>query len=199
MQRLETTVATASALFTGTNLDDIVVLAVLNVTSRTEGRPKPWQIWTGQYVGMAVLVGVSLLAALGLTLLPNNRVWLLGFIPLGLGLYKLSVALRAHRSGEQPSIAVATGVTGVAAVTVANGGDNIAAYTPVFRTSSAGDTAVILGLFTLGVGLWCTAGSWLISHRRITQALQQSGHWIVPTVFIAIGVYIFYKTGLFAS
>jgi cadmium resistance protein CadD (predicted permease) len=87
----------------------------------------------------------------------------------------------------------------VTAVTVANGGDNIAAYTPVFRTSSAGDIAVILGLFTLGVGLWCAAGSWLGSHRRITQTIQQSGHWIVPTVFIGIGLYIFYKTGAFVS
>src|SRR5215471_5597306 len=98
MQRLETTIATASALFAGTNLDDMIVLTVLNVSSRAEGHPKAWQIWTGQYVGIAILVGVSLLAALGLTLLPDNRVWLLGFVPLGLGLYKLGVAVLSQGS-----------------------------------------------------------------------------------------------------
>jgi cadmium resistance protein CadD (predicted permease) len=104
----------------------------------------------------------------------------------------------AHGSGAQPSIAVATGVAGVTALTVANGGDNIAAYTAVFRTSSLGDIAVILGVFAVGVVLLCAAGSWLVSHRRITQAVQQWGHWIVPAVFIAIGAYIFYKAGAFA-
>jgi cadmium resistance protein CadD (predicted permease) len=99
MQRLAATIATASALFVGTNLDDIIVLAVLNVSSRADGRPKTWQIWTGQYTGIAALVVVSLLAALGLTLLPENRTWLLGIVPLGLGVSKLIVAVRARRSG----------------------------------------------------------------------------------------------------
>ena len=58
------TVFTASALFIGTNLDDIVLLVVLNASSRNEGHPKAWQIWTGQSVCIAVLVAVSLLAAL---------------------------------------------------------------------------------------------------------------------------------------
>jgi cadmium resistance protein CadD (predicted permease) len=198
MQRLATTIATASALFVGTNLDDIIVLAILNVASRAGGSPKAWQIWTGQCVGIAVLVGVSLLAALGLTLLPDNRTWLLGLVPLGLGLYKLGVTVHAQGSGAEPSIAVATGTAGVTAVTVANGGDNIAAYTVVFRTSGAGDIAIMLGVFAVGVVLWCLAGSWLVSHRRITQAVQRWGHWIVPSVFIVLGVYIVYKAGVFA-
>ena len=87
-------------------------------------------------------------------------------------------------------MSVATGVTGVTAVTVANGGDNIAAYTTVFRTSSAGQTAVILGVFAVGVVLWCALGSWLVSHRVVTQAIQRWGHWIVPGVFIVLGAYI---------
>jgi cadmium resistance protein CadD (predicted permease) len=198
VQKLVTSVATAGALFVGTNIDDIVVLAVLNVSSRSAGIPKAWQIWTGQGVGIAVLVGVSLLAALGLTLLPDNRIWLLGLVPLGLGLYKLGVAVRPPASGAQPSIAVATGVMGVTAMTIANGGDNIAAYTAVFRTSSGGDIAVMLGVFGVGVVLWCAAGSWLVSHRRIAQVIQRWGHWIVPGIFIAIGVHIFYKAGVFA-
>ena len=196
MESLTATVATASALFVGTNLDDMVVLAVLNVSSRADGRPKTWQIWTGQYAGVTVLVVVSLFAALGLTLLPNNRTWLLGLVPFGLGLYKLAMAVRARVAGAQTSSAVATGFGGVVAVTIANGGDNIAAYSPLFRTSSGADIAVTVGVFALGVAVWCAAGSWLVSHRKITHAVQRWGHWIVPAVFIAIGVYIFYKGGV---
>jgi cadmium resistance protein CadD (predicted permease) len=195
MERLAATVARAGALFFGTNLDDLIVVAVLNASSFANGRPKTWQIWTGQYIGVAALVVVSLLAALGLTLLPNNRTWLLGLVPLTLGVYKLFVAVRAHSSGAPRSTAAATGLASVTAVTLANGGDNIAAYTPVFRTSSAGDIAVIAVVFALGVALWCAAGSWLASHRKVTQPIERWGHWVVPAMFILIGLSIFYKGG----
>ena len=59
MPGLIATVATACALFVGTNLDDIVVLAALNASSRTDGRPEPWHIWAGQIAGVALLVAVA--------------------------------------------------------------------------------------------------------------------------------------------
>jgi cadmium resistance protein CadD (predicted permease) len=92
---------------------------------------------------------------------------------------------------------VVTGVVGVTALTVANGGDNIGAYTPVFRTSSADEIAVTVVVFALGVALWCAAASWLVFHRRVTQAIERWGHWLVPAVFILIGLHIFYKGGVF--
>ena len=95
----------AAGLFAGTNIDDMVVLAALNVSSRADGRPRPWQIWAGQYAGIAVLVVISLVAAIGLTLVPEGWVWLLGLMPLGLGLRKLIIAIRARNSGERPSAA----------------------------------------------------------------------------------------------
>jgi cadmium resistance protein CadD (predicted permease) len=51
-------------------------------------------------------------------------------------------------------------------------------------------------VFALGVALWCAAGSWLVSHRKITQAIERWGHWSVPAVFILIGLYIFYQGGV---
>jgi cadmium resistance protein CadD (predicted permease) len=199
MQPLVATVATASALFVGTNVDDMVVLAVLNASSRADGRPRRWHIWAGQYAGIGVLVGVSLLAALGLTLLPDDRTWLLGLVPIGLGVYKLGGAVRARSRGERPQIAVATGLPGVIAITIANGGDNVAAYTPVFRTSSGSEIAAIVVVFALGVVVWCAAGSWLVSHRTVTDVITRWGHWIVPAILVGVGVYIFHKAGVFGS
>jgi cadmium resistance protein CadD (predicted permease) len=91
---------------------------------------------------------------------------------------------------------VATGLPGVIGITIANGGDNIAAYTPVFRTISVGDTTVTIIVFSVGVALWCLAGAWLVSHHRITQVIQRWGHWIVPAVFILIGLYVFNKASV---
>jgi len=193
---LGATLATAATLFAGTNLDDLIVLAVLHAASRAARRPAAWQIWAGQYAGMAVLVGASLLAALGLTVVPDGRIWMLGFVPLGLGAYKLVAAARASRAGERPAVAAATGLGGIAAVTVANGGDNVAAYTPVFRTESPADVAITAAVFAVGVAVWCAAGRWLVSHAAVTRAVERWGHWLVPGVFLAIGLYVFYEAGL---
>jgi cadmium resistance protein CadD (predicted permease) len=187
----------AAVLFAGTNIDDMVVLAVLNPSSRSGGRPKRWHIWAGQYAGITALVIVSLTAARGLTLVPERWIWLLGLLPLGLGVRKLVTAVRAHRPGGQAAAAAAGGLPGVIGITIANGGDNLAAYTPVFATSSSGATAVTIAVFAAGVAVWCLAGSWLASHHKVTQSIGRWGHWIVPVVYILIGFYIFQKAGVF--
>jgi cadmium resistance protein CadD (predicted permease) len=187
--------AAAAGLFAATNIDDMVVLAVVNASSRASGRPKRWHIWAGQYAGVAALVIVSLAAGRGLTLVPERWLWLLGLLPLSLGIGKLVTAIRAHRSGGQAPTAAASGLPGVIAITIANGGDNLAAYTPVFATIPAGATAVTIAVFAAGVALWCLAGSWSVSHHNITQAIQRWGHWIIPAVYILIGLYIFHKAG----
>lgn len=195
MVTLPTTAASAAGLFAATNIDDMVVLAVLNASSRAGGLPKPWHIWSGQYAGVAVLVAVSLAAGRGLTRIPQHWIWLLGLLPLGLGLYKLAVTIRARRSGEQASVAAARGLPGVVGITIANGGDNLAAYTPVFATIGASAAAITLGVFAVGVAVWCVAGSWVVSHHRVTGSLRRWGNWIIPAVYILIGLYIFHKTG----
>lgn len=60
-----------------TNLDDLVVLTVLFVAS-TRGSLRPWRIVAGQYLGMSALIAISVVAALGLTVIPEEWVGLLG-------------------------------------------------------------------------------------------------------------------------
>jgi cadmium resistance protein CadD (predicted permease) len=189
-------VLTAAVLFAGTNVDDLVVLTVLSISSWAAGRPRPWHIWAGQYAGFTVLVAVSLAAAAGLALVPEHWLWVLGLLPLGLGLGKLVTAARAHRSGRYAAPAVVTGLTGVTGVTIANGGDNVSAYIPVFRTSSAAAITVIVAVFMAGVAVWCLASSRFAAHRAVTDTVQRWGQWAVPVVFILIGCYIFYKAGV---
>ena len=88
---------TAVVLFAATNIDDLVMLTVVSITSRAEGHPRRWHIWAGQYAGFAVLVAVSLAAAAGLALVPLHWLWPLGLLPLGLGLARLITTVRALR------------------------------------------------------------------------------------------------------
>ncbi|GAA4862137.1 cadmium resistance transporter [Saccharopolyspora rosea] len=195
MGSISATISTAAGVFAGTNVDDMIVLAVLNASARTDGRPRPWQICVGQFAGVAVLVCVSMLVAAGMALAPERWIWLLGLVPLVLGVRKLLAAFRASRAGEQISPVVVHGLPGVVGLTIANGGDNVATYAPVFATTDAGDTVVTLAVFTVGVALWCLLGAGLVAHRKVTEAVSRWGHWTVPAVFILIGLYVFHKTG----
>ncbi|WP_433236811.1 cadmium resistance transporter [Streptosporangium sp. CA-135522] len=190
------TIATAAGMFAGTNIDDIIVLTVLFLSSRASGAPRAWQIWAGQYAGIGVLVAASVVAALGLRIVPDDRVGLLGLVPFALGVRGLVSAIRARGSGQDASPAVASGPIAVAGVTIANGADNISVYTPVLRTIGTGATAVTIAVFVAGVALWCLAGSWLGSHRRIIEIVERYGQWIVPAVFMAIGGLIVIGSGV---
>lgn len=190
------TVGTAGAVFAGTNIDDIIVLTVLFLSARASGKPRPWQIVTGQYAGIAALVVISVIAALGLTVIPDQWVGLLGLVPLALGVRGLIKATRAKDCDSEPSSAVASGLFSVASVTVANGADNISVYTPTFRTMGVSATLITIAVFAVLVALWCLIGSLLGSHKKIIEFAERYGHWLVPFVFVAIGAVIVFESGV---
>lgn len=189
MDHLAGTLGAAAALFAGTNVDDLIVLTVLFLSSRATGRPRRWEIWTGQYAGIAALVAASALVAAGLAVVPDRWIGLLGLIPLLLGIRALIQTLRSRGDGGPPP-AVATTALAVAGVTIANGADNIAVYTPVLRTIGVTDSLITVAVFAALVAVWCAAAAWLGAHPRIVTLIERYGHWLVPAVFIAIGLLI---------
>jgi cadmium resistance transport/sequestration family protein len=192
------TILTAVGLFAATNIDDIVVLTILFLAS-TRGRPRAWQIVAGQYLGFITLVAISVVAALGLTIIPDEWVGFLGLIPLGIGLYGLIRAIRRRRrddDDDDDEKITAVGLIGVAGITIANGADNISIYTPVFRTSSPGDTAVTIVVFLVLVAVWCAAGRLIGTNKVVTETLERIEHWLVPAVFIGLGLFIIIESGV---
>ncbi|MEV6523544.1 cadmium resistance transporter [Longispora sp. NPDC051575] len=195
MEELFRTVAAAVGVFAGTNVDDLLILTVLFLSSRATGRPGRWQIWVGQYLGVGALVAVSALAALGLQVVPDRWVGLLGLVPVGLGVRGLVGAFRNAANGADAP-RVAGGWLAVAGVTVANGADNVSVYTPMLRTIGVTEGLVTVGVFAVLVAVWCVAGSWLGSHRRVVAVIERHGHWIVPVVFVVIGAAIIAESGV---
>ncbi|MBM7083967.1 cadmium resistance transporter [Micromonospora sp. WMMD734] len=184
-------VSGAAAVFGATNLDDIVVLTVLFVTARGTGRPRPWQIVTGQYLGIAALVAAALVVAAGLLVVPDPWTGLLGLLPIGLGVR----ALLARTDDDTPP-AVVGGLLGVAGVTVANGADNIAVYVPVFRSLDPTTGLVYLLVFALLVAVWCGAAALLGGHPRVVRLVGRAGHRLVPVIFVGIGLVILVSSGV---
>jgi cadmium resistance protein CadD (predicted permease) len=88
-----TVLGTAATAFAVTNVDAFVVLTLLFAASRSTGVPRAGQILAGQGLGFGAWIGVSVLAAAGLRLVPDEWVGLAGLLPVPLGLGGL---LREH-------------------------------------------------------------------------------------------------------
>jgi cadmium resistance protein CadD (predicted permease) len=85
----------------------------------------------------------------------------------------------------------------VAAVTLANGGDNISIYIPLFAGHNLASLGVILCVFFLMVGLWCYIAYLLTRQPNIANVLSRYGKAVVPFVLIGLGLFIMYERGTF--
>lgn len=156
----------AVGMFVVTNVDDLVLLALFFARARSV-----WRVVVGQYLGFAGILVVAVVGALGASLLPAGvRPWL-GLVPLALGLKAAWALWRGDDDGGEP--VVAPGVVAVAGVTLANGGDNIGVYVPVFAV--AGSLWVYVVVFLVLVGVWCLAGWFLASRQVVARALARWG------------------------
>lgn len=193
---------TAIAAFIATNIDDIVILTLL--FSQTPDRLLPRQIVWGQYLGFTTLLFLSSPGFFGGLILTKPWIGLLGLLPIAIGLKSLrgeededdpdlqTIAPTNNRSGQLswPPTIFAPQTTAVAAITIANGGDNIGIYVPLFAGQTWGSLALICLIFFVLVGVWCGIAYALVQHPAISTRLRRFGHRLVPIVLILLGIYI---------
>jgi len=185
-------VAVSVAIFASTNIDDLFILTGFFADSRI----REWHVVSGQVLGIAALITVSLAAALVAMVIPPAYVGLLGFAPLAIGLKKLSDAWSEQTDPTGIPIAGVRGnVLAVAAVTMANGGDNIGAYTPLFATEAGGERLVTVAVFAILTLAWCAAAAWLVRHSALGGTIRHYGHRALPFVLIGLGGLILYRAG----
>jgi cadmium resistance transport/sequestration family protein len=204
---VETMLAGVTA-FAATNVDDIVILTLLFVRANSASQRQ--HIVTGQYLGFLVLIAASLPGLLGGLLIP--KIWLgwLGLLPIAIGLHQflqpaaesVQTTTPAQSNSETLStwqsrlVSVLSPQTyQVAAVTIANGGDNIAIYVPLFANSSLPEFVILLNVFLVMIALWCMIAHQLAKHPLLSQSLARYGHRIVPFVLIGLGLFIVLDSG----
>ncbi|WP_432030698.1 cadmium resistance transporter [Streptomyces sp. 1222.5] len=191
-------VGQAAGLFAVTNIDDILILSLF--FAQGAGHPGATRrIVLGQYLGFAAILAVAVAAAFGATFLPESAVPYLGLLPLALGL-KAAWQAWKHRGDEDDEEEAKEGgpkALEVAAVTFANGGDNIGVYVPVFATAGVGGMSVYAVVFMVLVAVWCFAGRFFATRPLVAKALSRWGHVLLPAVLIAIGLLILIEGGAF--
>jgi len=93
------------------------------------------------------------------------------------------------------SAAQHTNIAAVVAVTVANGGDNVSVYIPLFAMRSASDIALMGVVFAVMTALWLNLAYWLTRHRMIGAPVRRYTRLLMPFVFVTLGVLILYQAG----
>ena len=195
-----TSLSTGITAFTATNLDDIVILLLF--FSQADALFRRRHIVAGQYLGFAALVLASLPGFFGSLVLPTAWVGMLGIVPIAIGLNRLlnRDEAEAETEAELEPISSPLGsllspqTYGVAAVTFANGGDNVGIYVPLFASCTWESLAVILSVFFSLVGVWCYTAYRLTRVPAIASTLTRYGNQFVPFVLIGLGGMILFES-----
>jgi cadmium resistance transport/sequestration family protein len=197
MNHLITVLSTAITAFIATNLDDIVILLLFFSQVNTFLRRR--HIVIGQYLGFAALVLACLPGFFSSLLFPRPWIGLLGLLPIAIGINRLFCQEEdtpQDAQAEYPSVrpwyanCLSPQAYSVAAVTFANGGDNVGIYAPLFASSNWEDLLVILGIFFALVGVWCFTAFQLTRVPMIADVLTRYGNQLIPFVLIGLGVLI---------
>lgn len=208
-----TAIAEGITAFIATNIDDIIILLLF--FGQVDANFRRRHIVVGQYLGFTLLIFASLPGFFGGLVVPREWIGLLGLLPIAIGLKQLLnrqadtedvqtvtsefESSSSHRPNKSFLSSVISPQTyKVAAVTVANGGDNISIYIPIFAGSTLIRLGVILTVFFFMVGVWCAVAFSLTRHPLIARLLSRYGHAVVPYVLIALGLFILYERDSFS-
>lgn len=188
----------AIGLFMATNIDDVIVLSLF--FARGAGtRGSTVKIFVGQYLGFGGILLAAILVTLGArNFLPEAALPYFGLIPLLLGLY---AAWKVWRNGDDDDdeqlgnkkVSVFT----VAAVTFANGGDNIGVYVPVFANVSPTAVVAYCIVFLILVAVLVGLAKFFATRKPIAEILERWEHVLFPIVLIGLGAIILIGGGAF--
>ncbi|AUX32927.1 MULTISPECIES: cadmium resistance transporter [Sorangium] len=190
MQQILPALGVSVVVFISTNIDDILLLSAFFADSRFT----PRQVVAGQFLGMAALVLASVACALLAVRVPDGWIGLLGLAPLALGLRGLWALRRGPGAGDDgdgkpPGGAARFKALAVASVTLANGGDNLGAYIPLF-SSTPGHVPLHAAVFAVMTGAFCALGHLLVHHPVLGSRIRRHGRAALPFVLIGLGLWI---------
>ena len=212
MGEISTALTGGLIAFVATNIDDIIILLLFFSQVNTNFRRR--HIVFGQYLGFTFLIVASLPGYFGGLIVPREWIGFLGLLPIAIGVKQLMSrekdttqvqTVNSDRSSawaSNPIVSFLSSILNpqtykVAAVTVANGGDNISIYIPLFAGSKLASLFVTLAVFFFMVGVWCAIAYLLTRQPSIAYVLTRYGKHIVPFVLIGLGLLIMYERGTF--
>ena len=207
--------------FISTNIDDIFVLMLF--FSQINNDMKRRHIVIGQYLGIVVLITISIVGTLGVSVIPYEYVGLFGIAPIYLGIKEYvdrkkesknngntghqelqnaenskieeKTATKRNRIITSIKSFINPSVIKVFSVTLANGGDNIGIYIPLFSSISLFGILVTVIIFLFLLAIWCFIALRLAEHLFVQSNIEKYKHIVAPTIFIGLGIFILMESG----
>ena len=201
--------------FTVTNIDDMMILLLL--FSQIDSNFRKRHIFIGQYLGFFAIIMLSLPGFFGGLFIQREWLGLLGIIPIAIGMKQLiNQQIETTESTEVQTVnpdfprllhpnpvfsfflsILHPNTYQVAAITIANSGDNISVYIPLFAGQDFVSLGIIIAVFLAMVGVGCGIAYLLTSQVTIGYILSRYGRAIIPFILMALGLFIMYDRGTF--
>ena len=187
--------------FLSTSIDDLFILTLHFATSNEKFSKK--DIVYGHFSGIAFLISISLLASLPAMALSYKFIGFLGLIPIYRG---IDLIFHQHKEGpifpELPHNKITDylkkhinqNILLVATITLANGGDNLAVYFPLF-SSLKFYLLLIIPLFFIYTHYWVKLSEKLLELRQTAVIIKKYGHILIPYSMILVGIYVILRNG----
>lgn len=178
--------------FISTNMDNLVLLLM----TMGEKKHKTLHVFVGYFICISFLVLVCFLCDSFTGLIPTEYVDYLGFIPITLGLIKLYQLFRKNKEEVSQAWMKTSkyGFLTVALLGIANGGDNVAVYIPLFADSSTSYDIVLIITFMAMTAVWCYLSLYISKRRVFGQYFGRYVPYVIPFFLVFIGFYILLDT-----
>lgn len=190
----------ACSSFAITNIDDIFVLITFFAEATTSRVLTPWKVVIGQYVGFTAIIVLSMIGYGLAFVIPVEPIGFLGLVPMLLGVWLgLGLLIPCQEEGEAEvgTVDNLKSILKVAAVTIMNGGDNVGTYIPIFSQAKGAEIGVYVVVFYILLGVWCLVAYFVINQRHILRIAQKYIHWVMPFLYVGLGIFIVVKSECF--
>lgn len=178
--------------FIASNIDDTFILMMLFSSLRFQTR----HIVIGQFIGIGVLIIISTLGALIALVLSPFFIALMGLIPIAIGIKRLLEHERNQTTDTNKTIQdkkrqILIPFLAVSGITIANGGDDVGVFTPLFaKYNTIVEVSTLVAIFMGLTVVWCALTYYFVNHPVIATRIKRIGDITTPFVLIGLGLYI---------
>lgn len=190
-------IISAIFVYISTSIDYLILMTV--IFSQFPNKRARRQVIFGQYFGVGFLIVVSLIAAYFLNFVPEDwMVGLLGLVPIFLG---IRIGIKGEEDEDEDLLGIVKRgnvnrlIWLVAFVNVAAGGDNLGVYIPYFASLSLTGVILAIVIFALLILLFSYVCIRLADSKFIAGWIEKTERWLVPLVFILLGIWILIENG----
>lgn len=218
MEWLTTTLQIAFGAGLATTFDDNIYLTgFFGEVNRTF---RPRHVAVGEFVGFSVLLIISLIGFIAGLALPQQKIGLLGVLPILIGIQSLVVHWRSRddrAENQQASTRKFSNLRGfqsrqpsfhevlkdrqtynVSAVTISNGSNNLSIYIPLFASLSLLKIMIVIPVLYGFVATWLFLSFHLTRAPGIALVLNRYSRAVFPFILIWLGYRILSDTGAIA-